>query len=78
MDQYHLQTSSALVERVESEFLDITRTHLKFWKDVKEQQNKEDKLFMQNSDGDVQEKTLREKRSGIENILQVSVTDLNI
>ena len=78
MDQYHLHSPTALVEKVEAEFIHITRTHLKFWKDVKEKQNREGELFMQKSDGDVQEKTLREKRSGIENILQVSVTDLNI
>ena len=63
------------MEIIEAEFLDITKSHLHFWNDTKKQQYKYDALSAKKFGEAALGKTSRQKRSGIEKVLQVSIID---
>ena len=75
MDHYILMDQSILMEIIEAEFLDITVAHLQFWNNTKRQEYNYDASYVEMFDKKARETSSRQRRSGIENILQVLVID---
>ena len=75
MDKYQLLNSSSLFDKIEAEFSDITKYHLEYWSDNKNQLYEVEALYALTFDKTNNEDLYRPKRSGIEKILQVIINN---
>ena len=73
MDQHLSFSLPTLREALEIEFSDLTKTHLQYWRNLKNRENEETLFFADEHQDPVLQKLSRHKRSGIERILQVRV-----
>ena len=71
MDKYQLINPSTLMEAIEVDFLDISNNHLQFWSKRRNLQREFNTKLDAKIHENVQGNVLREKRSGLEKILQV-------